>query len=71
MKCGPHPGVAGCFVAPLSEGGSDRFFWGLHLILEAGRIISFYAIGVSPSGKAAVFGIAIRRFESFHPNMCL
>ena len=25
-------------------------------------------IGVSPSGKAAVFGTAIRRFESFHPN---
>ncbi len=26
-------------------------------------------VGVSPSGKAAVFGTAIRRFESFHPNM--
>ena len=24
--------------------------------------------GVSPSGKAAVFGTATRRFESFHPN---
>jgi ribose-phosphate pyrophosphokinase len=26
------------------------------------------ASGVSPSGKAAVFGTAMRRFESFHPN---
>ena len=26
-------------------------------------------IGVSPSGKAAVFGTAMRRFESFHPKM--
>ncbi len=25
--------------------------------------------GVSPSGKAAVFGTAMRRFESFHPNL--
>lgn len=25
-------------------------------------------IGVSPSGKAAGFGPAIRRFESFHPS---
>ena len=25
--------------------------------------------GVSPSGKAAVFGTATRRFESFHPNL--
>ncbi len=24
--------------------------------------------GVSPSGKAAVFGTAMRRFESFHPK---
>ena len=24
--------------------------------------------GASPSGKAAVFGTAIRRFESFRPN---
>ena len=24
--------------------------------------------GVSPSGKAAVFGTAIRGFESFHPS---
>ncbi len=24
--------------------------------------------GVSPSGKAAGFGPAMRRFESFHPN---
>jgi large subunit ribosomal protein L25 len=28
-------------------------------------------IGVSPSGKAAVFGIAMRRFESFHPKQLL
>ena len=27
--------------------------------------------GVSPSGKAAVFGTAIRRFESFHPSYFL
>ncbi|MCH9630934.1 MAG: Ribose-phosphate pyrophosphokinase [Chlamydiia bacterium] len=27
--------------------------------------------GVSPSGKAAVFGTAIRRFESFHPKINL
>ena len=25
--------------------------------------------GVSPSGKAAVFGTAMRRFESFHPKL--
>jgi hypothetical protein len=24
--------------------------------------------GVSPSGKAVVFGTTMRRFESFHPN---
>ena len=26
-------------------------------------------IGVSPSGKAAVFGTAMRRFESCHPKI--
>ncbi len=26
---------------------------------------------MSPSGKAAVFGIAIRGFESFHPNVLI
>ncbi len=31
----------------------------------------FPSVGVSPSGKAAVFGIAIRRFESFHPKIQL
>ena len=29
------------------------------------------SIGVSPSGKAAVFGIAIPRFESWHPSHLL
>lgn len=27
--------------------------------------------GVSPSGKAVVFGTTMRRFESFHPNIVL
>ena len=28
----------------------------------------YYLNGASPSGKAAVFGTAIRRFESFRPR---
>lgn len=32
--------------------------------------IAFYVNdGVSPSGKAAVFGTAMRGFESFHPKL--
>ena len=27
-------------------------------------------VGASPSGKAAAFGAAIRRFESFRPSFC-
>src|SRR5579859_4830978 len=33
---------------------------------EAGKVVS--EVGVSPSGKAAGFDPAIRRFESFHPS---
>lgn len=28
----------------------------------------FFFTGVSPSGKATVFGVVIRRFESCHPS---
>jgi hypothetical protein len=30
--------------------------------------LAFYGVGVSPSGKAAGFDPAIRRFESCHPS---
>lgn len=33
--------------------------------------VNCYHIGVSPSGKAAPFGGAIRRFESCHPSQSL
>jgi ribose-phosphate pyrophosphokinase len=32
-------------------------------------LIHFVSPGVSPSGKAVVFGTTMRRFESFHPNI--
>ncbi len=39
------------------------------LVKEIHFPLKLESIGVSPSGKAAVFGIAMRRFESFHPNL--
>ena len=33
------------------------------------KLFSFKRLGASPSGKAAVFGTAIRRFESFRPSI--
>ena len=34
-------------------------------------IMFLLSIGVWPSGKAPVFGIGIRRFESYHPSQIL
>ena len=31
-------------------------------------VVASYDDGVSPSGKAAAFGAAIRRFESYYPS---
>jgi hypothetical protein len=43
--------------------------WGLPFNLERVTLSFCKIVGVSPSGKAAVFGTATRRFESFHPKI--
>ncbi|MDF2549869.1 MAG: hypothetical protein K0S07_936 [Chlamydiales bacterium] len=45
----------------------NAVFYKIELLLNAAKRTGKYT-GASPSGKAAVFGTAIRRFESFRPN---
>ncbi len=40
----------------------------ISIALFCEKTLDLLCDGVSPSGKAAVFGTATRRFESFHPN---
>lgn len=45
-----------------------RFTFSIRLVIEGDLGIMCMNIGESPSGKAADFGSAIRRFESFLPS---
>ena len=53
-----QPAIA---VMPIEKANKSFTNW-------ANSVIDVSSIGVQPSGKAAVFDTATRRFESFHPS---
>lgn len=63
-----------CVPVPVHETARlIKVFLGLKEIAKMSRLYAIFFemafTGVSPSGKAAVFGTAMRRFESFHPKL--
>jgi hypothetical protein len=58
QACAPRPGNYSCLI-PIGELGVATRIW-------IGYVRR--SVGVSPSGKAPVFGIGIPRFESWHPS---
>ena len=70
--CGGRKGVGGVLPATCGAGGavvSTRRFGGFRrpCLCRASLLVTA-SLGASPSGKAAVFGTAIPRFESWRPS---